>query len=407
MTKPKIAFFINALSIGGAEKVLSELIAGLHDEFEIHLILLRNKLEFPIPLEKIHLHIFNHQPPTEKGNILLILEIPLNALRLKKYLQKNNIHLCFSLLNRPNFTSCFSKLLGWKGKVLISERSNTAMVYPASTLSGKLGRWLVRRLYPKADLIIPNAHGIETCLRQDFGLVNAFRIIHNPINIDALQTSRSFQVSLPSRTGFVFCSVGRLQKIKNHALLLQAAAQLLPLDFNIWLVGDGPERKNLEDLGKQLGLEQRVHFLGAQAHVAPFLQASNAFVLPSDFEGFPNALLEAMACKLPVISTDCPSGPGEILPETYQAGQYVREATRVKNGILVPVGDAAALSAAMRWLMDDPQLCSELAIAAQQRAMDFNRPVVLQQFRELFLEYGTEMPTNLHLPVNSTTPHLF
>lgn len=390
MTKPKIAFFINAVTIGGAEKVLYELIWGLCDEFDIHLILLRNQIDFPLPLDKIQLHPFSNKLPNENAGIQLILEIPFNALRLKKYLQKNEIHVCFSLLNRPNFTACCCKFLGWKGKVLISERSNTSMVYPASTLAGRLGRWLVRRFYPLADLIIPNAHGIENCLRQDFNLVNAFRIVHNPINIDALLEDRSFPVTLPPQEGFVFCSVGRLQKIKNHALLLEAAVQLLPANFSIWLVGDGPERKHLEERSKQLGLEQKVHFLGAQAHVAPFLQASNAFVLPSDFEGFPNALLEAMACKLPVISTDCPSGPGEILPETYQAGQYVQQVTRVKSGILVPVGNATDLSTAMRWLMNDPQLCSDLAAAAQHRAMDFNRPVVLQQFRELFLEHGNE-----------------
>ncbi len=160
-----------------------------------------------------------------------------------------------------------------------------------------------------------------------------------------------------------FLSVGNLKPEKNQALLLRAFAALPRPDARLMLLGSGPQEAPLRALAEQLGLAERVIFAGFQRDPAPFYAAADLFVLSSNHEGFGNVIVEALSHGLPVVSTDCPAGPAEIL----DGGTF---------GLLVPVGDAAALAEAMDAALDAPVDRDALV----RRASDFAPDIAARQY---------------------------
>lgn len=154
----------------------------------------------------------------------------------------------------------------------------------------------------------------------------------------------------------VIAGAGRLNDQKNFSLLIGAFAQIAPEfpDYNLVIYGEGEKRRELEKLVEELGLRERVSLPGNIQNIADEMEQNSLFVLSSDYEGMPNALMEAMALGLPCISTDCPCGGPRFL---IQNGE---------NGILVPVGNEEKMTEAMRRVLEDKMLKEKLAKNAVQ-----------------------------------------
>jgi glycosyltransferase involved in cell wall biosynthesis len=154
--------------------------------------------------------------------------------------------------------------------------------------------------------------------------------------------------------------MGRLEREKGIDFLLHAFSRVAPLhpswSLEIW--GEGPQQSLLEELASKLNLNERVRFRGFTHNPFQVMQGSDLFVLPSRFDGFPNVLLEALACGLPIVSFDCPFGPGQIIRHGV-------------DGVLLPPEDVGALIAALDRLMGDDDLRLRLAR---------NAPDVTQRF---------------------------
>jgi glycosyltransferase involved in cell wall biosynthesis len=135
--------------------------------------------------------------------------------------------------------------------------------------------------------------------------------------------------------------VGTLKRQKNHALLLRAFARLDRHDKTLMFVGEGPENNRIEELARELGVRGQIRMAGFQHETASFYNSADLFVLSSDYEGMPNVLGEALASGTNVVSTDCPSGPREIL----EGGKY---------GMLTAVGDVASLHRAIEIALAEP-----------------------------------------------------
>ena len=197
-------------------------------------------------------------------------------------------------------------------------------------------------LYRLADVRVVVSEGAARDLADLTGLGReAIELIYNPISPPAQIYPSAGAERLWGGARHRIVTAGSLKPQKNHALLLRAFARMGRKDATLMILGEGPLRPELERLGAELGIAEQLVLPGFQIDPWPFYASASLFVLSSDYEGFANVVLEAMAAGLPVVSTDCPSGPAEILDQ----GRF---------GALVRVGDEAALAAAMERALDDP-----------------------------------------------------
>jgi GalNAc-alpha-(1->4)-GalNAc-alpha-(1->3)-diNAcBac-PP-undecaprenol alpha-1,4-N-acetyl-D-galactosaminyltransferase len=166
--------------------------------------------------------------------------------------------------------------------------------------------------------------------------------------------------------------MGRLSRQKGFDILIRAMAEVRSR-ARLVLIGEGPEEGMLRDLAARVGVSERVAFTGFLANPYPALAGASVFALPSRYEGFPNALVEAMSLGVPCVASRCPTGPEEIVTDGV-------------DGILVPVEDPRALAAAVNRLLDDAALRDRLGRAARERARVYDAPEVVRRFEALLDE---------------------
>jgi glycosyltransferase involved in cell wall biosynthesis len=252
-------------------------------------------------------------------------------------------------------------------RLAVSVRSqlSVAAAHEAS-LRGRALPWLARRFYPRADLVIAVSQGVADDLADCLGLPRAgIAVLPNPVvsdDTDALARAPLDHPWFAAGAPPVLLAAGRLTAQKDFSTLLRALARLVPeRDLRLMILGEGPDRAALTAEIGALGLTPRVALPGFEANPFRYLARARLFVLSSAWEGLPGVLIQAMACGTPVVSTDCPSGPREVLENG-------------RLGPLVPVGDASALADAIARTLDDPPPAALLeAGAAQYRLAPVSR----------------------------------
>jgi glycosyltransferase involved in cell wall biosynthesis len=214
----------------------------------------------------------------------------------------------------------------------------------ASKLQRRIAKW--RRDYPRLDGIVAVSEGV----RQDFARLTGIPIeritrIYNPVVTPELRRLAAEPVDhawFSEEGAPVIVSVGRLSVAKNFPLLIEAFTRLREQrPARLIIVGDGDLREEIAAFRERSSHTNDIDLVGHRDNPFPFLESADLFVLSSDWEGLPTVLIEALACGAPIVSTDCPSGPREILEE----GRY---------GRIVPTGDASALAQAMEQTLSDP-----------------------------------------------------
>lgn len=198
---------------------------------------------------------------------------------------------------------------------------------------------------------------------------SAFEAVHNPVAPRAQPDAAALETAgalWGVRPGQRIVTVGSFKAVKNHPLLLRAFAQMAGQETRLMFLGNGELESDLRALASDLGIGERVIFAGFRPDPTPFYMTADLFVLSSNHEGFGNVIVEALACGTPVVSTDCPSGPAEILVN----GRY---------GTLVPVGDPGALAQAMEAALSTPTNKTML----KKRAADFAPEIAARKYLEL------------------------
>lgn len=249
--------------------------------------------------------------------------------------------------------------------------------YPSRWSPGQAWiRRAIRTRYQEARCVVALSRGVgEALCEWNPGLRDRLEVIYNAgIDDSVLESCRRARANpAPAPAMPVILAAGRLNRQKGYPYLLEALAQLRDegLAFEQWILGTGPLEAALREQVARLRLGDRVRFLGFNKDPFQFMAKASVFVLPSLYEGFGNVIVEAMACGLPVVASDCPHGPSEIIqPEV--------------NGLLVPPGDAPALASALRRMLMDAGLRERLARAGEQRARDFHsRPIAAEYDRVL------------------------
>ena len=383
--KPKLLIFINTLQTGGAERVVSLLLNHLKNDFEIHLALYSNIVDYAIPPE---IKILDLQQPLLQNKIIRFLKLPQISLQVYRYCKKNGINNSVAFLYRPCYINAIMKSFwGYRGHVIMCEGTHqTTMQESHSVIYRMFSKFMVMYAYKRADLILANSYAIQTDLIENFKIRTPVRVIYNPVDLHFIKTHTEEAPGFVFKKGiFHFITVGNLRKEKNQLLLIQAFFILKNLPCKLLVVGAGVMEEVLKQKVKDLGLLEKVVFCGFDKNPYKYVSRSNCFVLSSDVEGFPNVLIEALACGKPVISTDCSSGPRELLApatdlhhralNTYEIGEY---------GILTPVKDVISLANAMKKMYEDAGLRSQFAAKAAKRAEQFDVDEIKQYFHVAF-----------------------
>jgi glycosyltransferase involved in cell wall biosynthesis len=277
------------------------------------------------------------------------------------YLRQQQPDVMLSGLSYPNITAILAReLAGVSTRVVISERNTPSLKAAGAKRKWRALNTLVPAFYPMADVISAVSSGVASDLAEFAGIpANHVRVTYNPVvtpNLENLAREVPNHRWLEGDGPAVILGIGALRRQKNFALLVRAFAKLRgKLGARLIILGEGPQRGELEALVAALGLRDDVDLVGFEENPFSYLARASLLVLSSDFEGLPGVLVQAMACGCPVVSTDCPTGPREILLD----GEL---------GSLVPTGDVDSMAEAMLAALELPISAERL----QERAEFFS-----------------------------------
>jgi len=371
----KILLLINSLSGGGAERVVQTLANYFTtlDDYEVVVVLLETLKDSYVLDSGIKKRVLR-TAPTCRG-FGKILSMSLQAYEFAKIVKEERPDASISFLVRANLVHIMSRWFGNRSPIFISERNTSRNQYKSNSLKNHIMRWLIRWLYPKATRVSAISNGVKENLLS-FGISPCkIKVIYNPQPLQELyELATEFSPIQIKQDASILITVGRLVDQKDHDTLIKAFEKVKrKIDACLYIIGDGPNRKKLENLAQTLALVDDIRFMGWQPNPFALLKQADLFVLSSRFEGFGNVIVEAMACGLPVVTTDCPSGPREIL----RGGEI---------GALVPVGDVDALAQAITTLLSNRQTLTQYAQKSQDRAKEFDVSVIAQEYLEFMNE---------------------
>ncbi|HOR00742.1 MAG TPA: glycosyltransferase [Anaerolineae bacterium] len=362
------------LAVGGAERSMLKLAGGIADRgFAVDLVLAHatGPLLGEVPAT-VHL--------VDLGARRVLASLP----GLVSYLRRERPAALLSVLHANMVALWARRLAGVPTRIAVSERNTLSREagHYASDLRLRLMPRLARRCYPWADAIVAVSQGVADDLAQAARLPReCIRVIYNPIVTPQFVAKLHeplehpwFDMGEPP----VIVAVGRLTAQKDWPLLIRCFARLRwGRAVRLLILGEGEERPGLEALVRQLGVAHDVAMPGFVANPYPYMARAATFVLSSRWEGLPGVLIEALCCGVPLVATDCPSGPREIL----EGGRH---------GRLVPVGDEEELTLAMAAALD-----GDVPPPAEGSWRRFELETVVDQYLHVLLESPGQLPRHL------------
>lgn len=379
--RPSLGILIYSLSGGGAERFTSYLAPYLADRgITVKLFLMNTTITFDIP-EYVSVHYLEKSQPSENG-LFKLLKIPYLAYKYAKLAKKEKLTHSFSLLTRPNYINVLSRRwYGNKAKIIIGERSFPSLQYGLNDFRSRMNKKLIPILFPKADLVICNSNRTVTDLSQNFKIpLHKITVIHNPIDIKKISEIDGVNPDFYDKKHFNLVTIGRLVPGKNHVMLIQAVKKIK--NVRLYIIGDGPLRNDLENIITENNLENQIFLLGFDSNPYQYLKGADLFIFGSKYEGFPNVLLEAMACRLPLLTTNCKSGPNEIM-ELQEESENSLMIT--KYGILVPVDNLDLTIKAIDYFLKNSDYVITCREQVQRRVLDFELDTILNKYQIMLL----------------------
>ncbi len=352
MSQGTLLFYINAIHEGGAERVILQL-AKHFAEAGYRAVLVTSFVdqnEYPIPegVERLTLEDEPNRQNVVRRNVSRI-----RALRsLCKKLRPEAV---ISFMAEPNMRAVLATV-GCRTKTIVSVRND-----PNREYAGRLGRFVGKHLLPHADGCVFQTEEARQWFPQS--LQKKSRVIFNDVDNVFFETEYV--------GGRDIITLGRLTPQKNHRLLIEAFSRVADKhpDTNLLIYGIGPLEAELKREIAAHGMESRILLKGLTTDSPAVLSHARGFVLSSDYEGMPNALLEALAIGVPSVSTDCPCGGPRMLIEDGV------------NGRLIPVNDCDALTQALDELLSSPDRAAEMGRIARERSVRYRTDRVFAEWR--------------------------
>lgn len=353
----RITLFFHDLGGGGAERVMVQLTRGFIERgFSVDLVLA--KAEGPLVAE-VHPKAQITNLNTRNPFIMFV--------GLIKYLRTTKPDVLLSPFEVTSIIAILAKRISRVSTRIVVRISVHLSKNKRTKWKKLVERWVISHVYPSADRIIAVSQGVADDLSSYAGLpLESISVIYNPVVSEKLLQAAIEPVAhsffMNDQTP-VILGVGRLTEQKDFSTLIRAFDILRKkIPARLIILGDGVERKMLEELILSLGLRDAVDLPGFMLNPFAFMKKASVFVLSSKWEGLPNVLIQALACDCPVVSTDCPSGPSEIL----NTGQY---------GQLVPVEDVEAMAKAI-----EATLSGEIRQPPQSWLEQYQLDVITRQY---------------------------
>lgn len=310
-----------------------------------------------------------------------LFKLPIVLFKLMVHLKKEKPDILVSAAPLVNVISIMAKVIsGAKTKVILTEH-NVFSLLAADVLSPYkrfaarfILPFFMRIFYPQADALVCVSKGVAEDLCKVINYKNKVQVIYNPVfggDIYGLSEEHVDHPWFLNKTPIILAA-GRLVSQKDYPTLLKSFKLVVrKKPARLIILGEGALREKLEDLILELGISENVAFLGFVDNQYKYIKRASVLVLSSAHEGFGNGIVDAMALGVPVISTDCKSGPNEIIEDG-------------KSGILVPVGDYNAMSEAILKVLNSASLWQKLSLEGRKRAECFSFKTRVKEYEELF-----------------------
>lgn len=354
-----VSILIGGLSGGGAERVVSNLSNHLSERHDVTIVTMTEDSPAYFIDEKVKIRYLIRKDDSSD----FVTKNIKRYKNLREYVhnQKADIFIVF-LPVTTNLLLSLRKSI--KVPIIVSERGDPIFRFKSS----KIQKFFMKYLYPRADNFVFQTDDSKIFYKEVIGVSGV--VIPNAINEGFIKKNK---VSNPQKR---IISVGRLNKQKNFELLIKAFAQInskIP-EYKLEVLGEGPLREPLNNLIVDLNLSDKVSLPGYVNNVDEKLMNSSLFVLPSNYEGMPNALMEAMAIGLPCISTDCPiGGPKYLIDDGV-------------NGFLVPLNDQENLARKMLLTLSDAELQKKLGNNSKKIVDELDPETIYTRWEQLLLE---------------------
>lgn len=368
--KVDIALFVPSLRGGGAERVMLNLARGFSEQgYKVDLVLQRAEGPF-----------LSEVPDKVRIVDLKAKRMALALFPLISYLRRERPRSLLSAMTHTNITALLAKRLARvETHVVVSEHNTMSITsHKSKTLRSRLLPLMAKRLYYWADAVVAVSRGVADDLANFLKFPRErIRVIYNPvITPEILEKAKEplehpwFKPGEPP----VILGVGALTDQKDFPTLIRAFALVRKEHpVRLMILGEGEDRPKLEALVRKMGLENDVSLPGFVYNPYKYMKRAAVFVLSSKWEGLPTVLIEALAIGTPVVSTDCPSGPREILENG-------------RHGTLVPVGRVEELAKAILEILKGNVYKNEKII--NTRAQMFYRDHVKEAYRDILLPNG-------------------
>jgi glycosyltransferase involved in cell wall biosynthesis len=391
----RVMLLLSSLHGGGAERVATHLVNRCDPgQFDVRMGLLRRAGPFldevdpakidASPIGQKWLEFEGHNSSFYRPE-KLAAATTLAPVNVSRMIRAHRPHVVMSFLKGMSLLTW--SVLGAMGEdrpMWIAREGNNTDAVIDDELANPAARAVVRRLtraaYRRADCFLANSHEMARGLEMRLGLDHRrVRVIHNPIDVAEVQRMAREPLPCEQQRPFIV-AVGRLEHQKGHDLLLRAFAQSgAARDHDLVIVGRGTRETGLRRQAAELGLTDRVKFIGFTENPWAWVSKARLFVLPSRWEGFPTAVVEALACGAPALVTSCDFGPAEII-------------SHGRTGWIVPPEDPAAFAGAMTHLLSQPELRAAFAAAGPAQAAQYDADSMVAAYDGLFVEQALAHP---------------
>jgi glycosyltransferase involved in cell wall biosynthesis len=365
MVPTRVLLFCPTLDTGGADRVVITLLRGLD----------RARVAPTLVLMRREGALVDEVPADVPVHVLGSPRLAVAAPALARTLRRLRPDVVFSTHGGSNIIVALAHALARStARLVLSERS--ALVREDRSRARQALELPAKRLtYRRADLVTAVSAGVAAQLHQLLGLdPRRIAVVYNPMVDDGIDTRARAPIAHPwfaaSEPTPIMLAIGRLVEIKDYPTLLDAFARIRArTPARLVVLGEGPLQASLEARARALGVGTQVAFLGFDRNPFKYMARARCVLHASRAEGLPGALIQAMACGTPVVSTDCDFGPREVISSGT-------------DGYLVPVGDAAALAERVLALLGDDALAARLSGAARASAQRFTTGVAMARYQD-------------------------